>query len=302
MKTVILKLSFKSPVHFGKKRLSDGEMTIQADTLFSALFIEAINLGMDTQWLLDDLIISDTFPYESNLFYLPKPLIKIDSNNEGNHKNFKKLKYVPVYNYNEFLKGNLSSEDVKDLNDIFYVGRYSLQTKVSLTEQDFDASKDSEPYSVGTFKFDDNAGLYFIAKGSEQTIQNLKEVMNALQYSGLGGKRSSGYGRFEYEFINNDNLLQLLEQKGDNNILLSTAMAKDEELKDSIKDARFILNKRSGFIQSKSYSETLVKKQDFYSFSVGSVFNTTFNGSVFNVGHNGKHPVYRYAKAIWLEV
>ncbi|EGQ0370633.1 hypothetical protein G5J03_002604, partial [Staphylococcus pseudintermedius] len=27
-----------------------------------------------------------------------------------------------------------------------------------------------------------------------------------------------------------------------------------------------------------------------------------FNGDVFNVGHNGKHPVYRYAKPLWLEV
>ncbi|MEJ7160136.1 type III-A CRISPR-associated RAMP protein Csm4, partial [Staphylococcus caprae] len=48
MATKVFKLSFKTPVHFGKKRLSDGEMTITADTLFSALFIETLQLGKDT--------------------------------------------------------------------------------------------------------------------------------------------------------------------------------------------------------------------------------------------------------------
>ena len=64
-------------------------MTITSDTLFSALFIEALQLGIETDWLLNDLIISDTFPYESELYYLPKPLIKIESKEESNHKAFK---------------------------------------------------------------------------------------------------------------------------------------------------------------------------------------------------------------------
>ena len=53
MTTKVFKLSFKTPVHFGKKRLSDGEMTITSDTLFSALFIEALQLGKETDWLLN---------------------------------------------------------------------------------------------------------------------------------------------------------------------------------------------------------------------------------------------------------
>ena len=51
-------------------------MTITSDTLFSALFIETLQLGKETGWLLNDLIISDTFPYENELYYLPKPLKK----------------------------------------------------------------------------------------------------------------------------------------------------------------------------------------------------------------------------------
>ena len=56
--------------------------------MFSALFIEALQLGIETDWLLNDLIISDTF-YENEIYYLPKPLIKIESKEEGNHKAFK---------------------------------------------------------------------------------------------------------------------------------------------------------------------------------------------------------------------
>lgn len=302
MTTKVFKLSFKTPVHFGKKRLSDGEMTITSDTLFSALFIEALQLDVKTNWLLNDLIISDTFPYENEIYYLPKPLIKIESKEEGNHKAFKKLKYVPVHHYNQYLNGELSAEDATDLNDIFNIGHFSLQTKVSLSAQEIDSSADSEPYSVGTFTFEPEAGLYFIAKGSEETLDNLKDIMTSLQYSGLGGKRNAGYGQFEYEMVNNQQLFKLLNQKGEYSILLSTAMAKEEEIESALKEARYILNKRSGFIQSTNYSEMLVKKSDFYSFSSGSVFKNIFNGDIFNVGHNGKHPIYRYAKPLWLEV
>ena len=37
--------------------------------------------------------------------------------------------------------------------------------------------------------------------------------MTSLQYSGLGGKRNAGYGQFEYEMVNNQQLLKLLNQK-----------------------------------------------------------------------------------------
>ena len=105
--------------------------------------------------------------------------------------------------------------------------------KVSLKAQEQSPNEDSEPYSVGTFSFEKDAGLYFIAKGSERTIQRLNEVMYALQFSGIGGKRSAGYGRFEYTCVSNENISNLLNQDGDNFILLSTSMAKREELEAS---------------------------------------------------------------------
>ena len=31
-------------------------------------------------------------------------------------------------------------------------------------------------------------------------------------------------------------------------------------------------------------------------------FKTIFKGDIFNVGNQGQHPVYRYAKPLWMEV
>lgn len=298
----IFKLHFQTAVHFGNKRLSDGEMTISADTLFSALFIENLHLGQSQEWLRDDLILSDTFPFVNDLLYLPKPLIEIESKEEGYHKDFKKLKYIPIYYYLPFVKGELQAEEVKDLNDIFNVGHYALETKVSLLSQNTNLEAESEPYSVGTFTFEEDAGLYFIARGSEKTMVFLEKTLNALQFSGLGGKRSSGYGRFYFEVIEDGVMAKLLNQNGEQHILLTTAMATDEEIMGVCNDARYILKKRSGFIQSTTYEEQLVKKKDFYSFAAGSVFLTPFKGGIFDVGHKGNHPIFRYAKPLWLEV
>ena len=303
MPIAVYKLNFHAPVHFGKKRLSDGAMSIDADTLFSALYIEALQLNVSEGVLLKDLLISDTFPFENEIYYLPKPLVKINtSEEEGNHKDFKKLKYVPAHHYKDYVRGKLTSEDAKDLNEIFQVGRFGLQTKVSLSAQNIDVEADSEPYSVGTFTFEPDSGLYFIAKGSEKTLEILEYILTSLQYSGLGGKRYAGYGKFNYEQSHNESLMSLLDNRGDNYILLSSAMAKPEEIREICEGARYIIKKRSGFIQSTTYAETLVKKRDFYSFGSGSVFKKNFYGDIFNVGTEGMHPVYRYAKPLWLEV
>ena len=46
----IIKLYFESPVHFGEKRLSESKITFSADTLFSALMIEAVGLGKEDEF------------------------------------------------------------------------------------------------------------------------------------------------------------------------------------------------------------------------------------------------------------
>lgn len=311
MKTEVIKLNFTSQVHFGKKRLTDGEMSIAADTLFSALFIEALQLSLHTEFLLNDIVLSDTFPYKGDTYYLPRPLLDLHTDKlneldeEIDYKQFKKLIYIPYESYEDYINGHVSSKKAEEMNEKLSFGEKGVHTKAMIESYGIEKeTDDAEPYTVGTFSFFENSGLYFIVKGSDQSLETLKMVLDSLQYSGIGGKRSTGYGRFTYEVVEDEPLLRFFQSNGRYNILLSTAMATDTEIDtlDLSGADRFDLVKRSGFIQSTSYADTLQKKRDFYSFCSGSVFSRQFSGDIYDVSDGGHHPVYRYAKALWLEV
>lgn len=303
------KLSFKAPVHFGMGRLSDGVCCCDAATLFSALFIEAMRLGVDSE-LLDavhagDLLISDAFPFAGDTLYLPKPMLMVEHEDEPGHqsdsrarKASKKLPYIPAARMGEYLSGRLDVITV--LNQYQQsIGKPFLQTKVNLT---YESKPEADPYHVGGFVFKPAAGIYFIARGS----YDLTPLLDQLQYSGIGGERTSGYGRFEYS-VQLGNPAGKVSAAGETRgvgVLLSTAMPTDNELCDSLLDgARYRLVRRSGFVQSPTYATTPQKRRDMYPFAAGSVFVKRFAGDVYDAStQRGGHPVWRYARAMWMEV
>lgn len=83
MTTSMVKLTFQVPVHFGDGRLSGGEYTCDAATLFSALFIEALKMDCADELLaatkLGELTLSDAFPYIGERLYVPKPMVDLGS-------------------------------------------------------------------------------------------------------------------------------------------------------------------------------------------------------------------------------
>ena len=86
-------------------------------------------------------------------------------------------------------------------------------------------------------------------------------------------------------------------------LLLSSAMAKaEEDLESILEDASYLLQKRSGFIYSESYAKEQRRKKDFFSFQAGSCFKKPFSGDIFDVSDGGNHPVYRYGKAVFMEI
>ena len=75
MKYLIFKLIFNTAVHFGNGRLDSTGMTFYADTLFSALFKEALEInGIDYANELynrannGELALSDAMPYCGDVF------------------------------------------------------------------------------------------------------------------------------------------------------------------------------------------------------------------------------------------
>lgn len=303
-----VKLSFSAPVHFGTGRLSSAAYTCDAATLFSALYLEALNLGMEEDLLAaaqsGELALSDEFPYSGETLYLPKPMVRLEPADESESRSdsrmkkaSKKLKYVSRDKYRSFLSGDFDAlEELEHFNSI---GSSALRTRVNLTRE---SKNDAEPYHVGGFSFARDAGMYFLVQGGF----DLRPLLDSLQFAGLGGKRSSGYGRFSYE-IADGGFLEGLTAGGSNDkvfVLLSCAVPTREELTDELlAGARYALVRKSGFIQSVTHHASPQKKRDLYLFSSGSVFLRPFYGDIFDVNATpGSHPVYRYARALWAEV
>lgn len=306
-----VKLSFSAPVHLGAGRLSDSKYTCDAATVFSALYLEALRMGADVaDGLLraarsGDLALSDAFPYKGDTVYLPKPMLPAGALAAGGPKEqegqdsrvrkaAKKLAFIPAARYADYLAGSF---DPVDELERFDIGTSALQAKVSLEGRVH--GDDAKPYFVGGYSFAPDAGIYVIVQGS----YDVGPLFEQLGYAGLGGERSSGYGRFSHEVVP----LRLPERSRPGeplHVLLATAAPTDGELTDALLDgARCKVVRRGGFVQSTTHHASPQKKRDLYLFAAGSVFPRTFEGDVFDVNATpGAHEVYRYARALWMEV
>lgn len=304
----IFKLHFNAPVHFGKGRLSGTNNTIYADTLFSAMCSEAIRIyGKDGADLMYSVVkekglrISDTMPYYNDVLFIPKPVIpvkrrekKMDDDSSGLKKAFKKLTYIPTEDLEMYLKGEYVPDKAVEM--LSEIGHDSVSEKAAVKRND-----DNMPYSVGTYSFRENCGIYFIAATKdEEGLNEVFDIMDSLSYTGIGGEISSGYGKFEYSYGESmpDVLKEGLETEGDMYISLSVSMARDDELDWVLDKSYYELIKRSGFVASESYAKNPLRKKDFYCFKAGSCFGRKFEGDIFDVSSvngGGSHSVYRYA-------
>ena len=110
----ILKLDFTTAIHFGSGGLEKTGNVLGADTIFSTLFIESLKYGTSDALLKSfkegKLKISNAFPYIKGEYYLPKPIIRLDNDADGDSvikKALKKLKYIPMSRFESFIKGKL---------------------------------------------------------------------------------------------------------------------------------------------------------------------------------------------------
>lgn len=336
----IIRFSFSTPVHFGKSKLEDGEMCFSADTLFSALFLEAMKKGKEKLLLEyvkeEKLLFSDAFPFsvkqegsigkKEYCYFIPKPMCPVErGEEEGREKEhsilkkaYKKLKYLSLDSLSDYVEGKLDPlEELKKQN----FGSFFSQEMVRILEDE-----DNLPYRVEQFQFAEDAGLYCIFSTEDKDVEDfLIDLLESLSYVGIGGKRASGKGKFSIttgalveemaEKIKlggkgkEDDLSSarvdspIKKTKESSYLLLSSAMAKaEEDLESILEDASYLLQKRSGFIYSESYAKEQRRKKDFYSFQAGSCFKKPFTGDVFDVSDGGNHPVYRYGKAVFMEI
>lgn len=303
----VYRMEFQSAVHFGRNSLEDGEYTFCADTLFSALCHEALKRGQDIlnsfcQYAIrGELLLSDAFPFINDSCYLPKPVMRIDvGDSKGDSvikKAYKKLKYIPAEALEVYLHGEY---DVLNARDISELGHFEMKVSAAVRGEE-----ETRPYRVGCYYYNEGNGLYFIVGCKNLSIAQLtEELLESLSFSGIGGKRAAGLGRFElHKGTLPANIYNRLGKNGNRYMTLSVSLPKSDEIETALEEAEYLLCKRSGFVASDTYADEQQRKRDLYVLKSGACVKNMYGGDIYNVSDkNGAHPVYRYAKPMFMEV
>lgn len=159
--------------------------------------------------------------------------------------------------------------------------------------------KGEDPYEVALTNY--QSEVYVLAEQSAL----LDDLMESLQHSGLGGKRSSGYGQFTLKISSLPPCLakKITNCTSFNCMLLTTSFPKNDELDNLIdSEAAYLLQKSSGYV----YSETapkLIRKRDLYKFIAGSTFSHSYRGDIVDVRPaNFLHPVWNFSKGLFYKL
>jgi len=325
MNYAVYKLGFLTALHIGHDSggapLPSAELTIHSDTLFSALCMEAKQVGGEE--LLHRLYVlcrngsfsfSDLFPYRGETYFVPRPILKIESSSSGEdgkeRKDYKKLKYISTLDFDVYL-ASLSGTvdfDVKRANtQLRDIGIRETRQMVSIKGQE-----ETQPFYLGCMRFNQGCGLYLVVSyHAEAELSLITNLLENLGLSGIGGKRSAGLGKFLVEdpiFLDEeysagiDALGNLLRETAGRLMLLNTALPRDDELNEACLDGYYMLLRRGGFVQSDVYYQHQVKKKLLYAFAPGSTFRRPFYGDIYDVSEAGNHPVYRNLKPMFLGV
>ena len=284
--------------HFGAGSLDSSKMTFAADRLFSALVLEAKKMGKMEEFVSiagqDDFVLTDAFPYQSGPF-LPKPIgfpkfeqpdLTTDVKEVRRQaKMAKKLQFIPLDKFDSYVDGTL----FKDAD-------HAVTNIVTKNQPHVDGNL----FQVSTVRFRDESCLYVIAKESEL----LNELMTSLQYTGIGGKRSSGYGQFDLTILDlPDSFKTRLTKAHQGSVMtLTTSLPVEKELEYAMETGSYLLSKSSGFAFSTETKENF-RKQDLYKFASGSTFSETYTGQIVDVRPlDFPHEVLNYAKPLFFKM
>ncbi len=323
MENYAIKFKFKTAVHFGDLSQtpddSNSDFVLQNDSFFSALVIEANNLfgqsGVDKIYKLcnEKIKFSSMMPFCGETYFIPKPELFIKQTGESKivnyEKRLKKIKFIPSSYLEEYLikspTGDVLLDKLDEMQSCF--GQNAVEQKLVINR---DSAIDSMPFNYGTFTFGKNCGTYILVSCEPEDLNFLRGLLVSLSFTGLGGKRSSGCGKFEFEIINLKNSqnidLKFLDEhmSGCYKRYMALSICLPQILTDDILDgAYYTFVRRSGFIDSETYGKEIMKKRDVYAFSTGSTFTQKFEGEIKDVGSKwGTHPVYKHLKPFFIGV
>ena len=300
MASKIYKLTFLTPVRFGLLSNTASEVSVHADTLFSALFLAFLESGKE-QAFLDAvkegrLLFSDGMPFCGDELYLPRPVgvypQSVDAETDpSTRKLLKKVQWVALNDFQAWLSGGVRPEN--------------LATRFGQPEERTRVNRRGEvpmPYQVEGFRFDTGCGLYIIAQAaSEKELSLMDEGMKLLTANGIGALKSSGWGKFSFVSEEVPGKLQayLDDAQGGCQMLLSIALPAESEGKEAVEGANYVLVQRGGYT---AFASSATLKQTMWLFAPGSTFKGRFVGEILDVSTNAPHPAWRCAKAMMMGV
>lgn len=327
MSIYIYPMQFETAVHFGTAemggRLEQVAGTLPSDTLFSAMCCELAQHGemkllekLTAKVSAGDIIFSDLLPYQRKAkeiqLYLPKPVLVVERQEEKRQtlqemrqrsterKKQKKMEYVRAGNIAKYLISMREGTGFCEPNDFGVAG---LSEKVSCR------GEEPLPYYVGSFTFYESSGLYLLVSYREDSDEEwFAKTLVVMGLSGIGGKRSSGYGKYH---LAGQGLLS--GQAGKDAAALEYMLAQDgmpwqmsissvlpcEEDLGTVKQSQYKLRKRSGFVTSLE-GEHEKKKDSIYILSAGSCMIGRIRGRVVSLGTSNGHEILRAGKGLYV--
>lgn len=330
MAYLLYKLRFPNGIHIGTafgNTLEETMIGTYSDTFFSAIYNEYMKIYDDNELYkiseTGDFLVSDLLPFKEKEdrttdFYLPKPFINIErkvikTETTVDRKKVKAINFIPADKLNEYFSFLEKGTKFPEIDDNFGKRQLYTKNKVSLNGEDI------KLYNIEVFKFNKNSGLYFIVKLPEDDKwqEIFENILESLSLTGIGGKKNSGFGQFisedpmffdgtDFDAIESESdafINRALFSNEKKFLILSSYSPKIEEIK-KIKESDncYQLIKRSGFVNSSSYSEQAEKRKQVYMLSSGSVLNFKPEGKILDLSLHGNHSIYRMGKPIVLGV
>ena len=322
----LYQLAFDAPVHFGDASLggslerSGWEYT--SDRLFSSICCEIasqgelqlldrlVHLVQKGEFLLSDLLPCQLGPHDDLELFLPIPYVYMDSKEKiknldmqeakqlsARRKQVKKQAYCRVSELEEYCRCLRSGE-------LFVAGsRWEPGTEQFAERVNCRGAK-KLPYYVKSNIFRQGAGLYLIVQMPEDMEEVFARVLESLGLSGIGGKRSSGCGRFHLAddalllepgiYQDMDCLYAMLGAKSPGYMCISSLLPEPQQAS-IVRQGMYRLRKSSGFTDG-------IKRNSVYMLAAGSCLKEKLPGRILDIGASDGHPIWRYGKGMYVGI
>lgn len=332
MSYVIYPLAFDTPVHFGQAgyggRLEQVGMECPADVLFGALCSELAVAGEEAELerLVEGvrrqrLLFSDLLPWRRGEvaeleFFVPRPVLGLTPaerpGKEGygdacrlaaERKRQKRLRYIRASRMAAYVEAAKCGAPFAETAEF---GAASLRQRVNCR------GEEPLPYYVGQFDFHVGAGLYLLLYAAdEEDADRVQDLLVWLGRSGIGGKRSSGYGKFRLAedaiflddagvYTDDAALYAMLEAKEAQWQMALSPVLPDEASLGVVQAGAYRLRRSGGFITAPQREAR--KKASVYLLDAGSCFSERIAGTLADLGACDGHAVWRYGLGLYAGV